>query len=243
MQNKAKRARQTPRFFAVTSLGHGRWYWVVWPSLTQLQSGSAATHVAEGIEETKAAAVDCALAAAGIDGEWVAAKYAQSYYRTCRQTSHGAEPQTMLQSLTFVYRDLQQPITGEWLSVPHRIAKRTRKYVYVERQPYDATAQTGSWLDYATELLRLDRAMLEAEGYAFAPVSEVGDPLFFMTPHGERIPPDCLAQLGLSLPCTAADVRAAFRRLAKDVHPDYGGSPAEFQSLRAAYEQALRFCR
>jgi hypothetical protein len=35
-------------FFAVTSLGKGRWYWVVRPSLEMVQSGESGSHVAEG---------------------------------------------------------------------------------------------------------------------------------------------------------------------------------------------------
>ena len=39
-------ARKT--FFAVTSLGKGCWYWVVWPSLEMVQTGESGSHVAEG---------------------------------------------------------------------------------------------------------------------------------------------------------------------------------------------------
>jgi hypothetical protein len=90
--------------------------------------------------------------------------------------------------------------------------------------------------------------MLEAEGYALAPISELDDPLFFTTPYQERLPAalygqiDCLTKLDLTYPCTAADVRAAYRRLAKAAHPDQGGGHEEFLALRVAYEQALRLC-
>ena len=43
-------------YFAVTSLGKDRWYWVVWPSLEMVQSGQSGAHVAEGYERAKAEA-------------------------------------------------------------------------------------------------------------------------------------------------------------------------------------------
>ena len=45
--------------------------------------------------------------------------------------------------------------------------------------------------------------------------------------------------LGLSLPCTAADVRRAYRRLALKHHPDRGGTDAEFNAITKAYDAAL----
>ena len=74
--------RRKKTFFAIASLGKKRWYWVVWPSLELLQSSEELVrHVADGYERTKAEAVDRALEMAGMDGEWVAAKYAKLYRR------------------------------------------------------------------------------------------------------------------------------------------------------------------
>lgn len=52
---------------------------------------------------------------------------------------------------------------------------------------------------------------------------------------------DCLAALGLSLPCTQSDVRRAYKRLAKTAHPDLGGSHQAFIKLKQAHDSALRF--
>ena len=52
-------------------------------------------------------------------------------------------------------------------------------------------------------------------------------------------PPRCLVILGLLPPCTAAEVRAAYRRLALVTHPDVGGSDDEFREIEGAYRQAL----
>jgi hypothetical protein len=79
MPSPEARAKLRQTFFAVASVGADRWYWVVWPSLVQLQAGEVSPHLAEGYEKTKASAVDRALEVAGMNGEWVAAKYARQY--------------------------------------------------------------------------------------------------------------------------------------------------------------------
>jgi hypothetical protein len=244
--------QRAKRFFAVAAVGKGRWYWVVWPALEALQGGSAAGHVAAGYEASKAEAVDQALAVAGLHGEWVEAKYARSYHRqqsrTSRQTA--AETGAAPARLAFLYRDVQDPDTGEWLSLPHRVVRQTSHYVYVEQQPYDPARLSGSWLDHQRSTFRLSRLSLEQEGYALAPLLEtLDDPLFFTHPYPERLAqhsgqaPDCFKRLNLPFPCTVAEVKAAYRRLVKQVHPDRGGHHDEFLALQAAYEQALRLCR
>ena len=75
--------------------------------------------------------------------------------------------------------------------------------------------------------------MLEQEGYALAPITEIDDPLFFTGPYQERLvqftdqAPAALTLLGLSLPCTMAQVKAAYRKRVKQFHPDHGGSHEE----------------
>lgn len=44
--------------------------------------------------------------------------------------------------------------------------------------------------------------------------------------------------LGLNLPVTRGEIETAYRRLAKQRHPDVGGSDDEMAELNAAYEQA-----
>jgi hypothetical protein len=231
-------------YFAVTSLGKDRWYWVVWPLLEMVRFGESGMHLAEGYERAKAEAVDRALEVAGMHGEWVAAKYAKAYHR--RHSQERRPPET----LAFLYHDMRDKSTGEWRSVPYRIARRTRKYIYVEQKPYEPERLVGSWLDRDAPTFRLDRAMLEQRGYAFVPVTaDVDDPLFFTVPYRERVVqykgplPACFSLLGLSFPCTVAEVKAAYRDLAKRAHPDRGGSHGEFLKLQAGYEQALHLCR
>src|SRR5215207_8240319 len=73
------------RFFAITSLDRSRWYWVVWPSLDELQTSvNPLFHIAEGVEKTKAAAVEKALEVGGRYATWIAAKYAKAYHHNTK---------------------------------------------------------------------------------------------------------------------------------------------------------------
>jgi len=51
--------------------------------------------------------------------------------------------------------------------------------------------------------------------------------------------PRCILALGLTLPCTADDIRAAYRRKVKLMHPDLGGDRREFLRLQSHFEQAI----
>jgi hypothetical protein len=237
-------------YFAITSLGGRRWYWVVWPSRQAMLRGHTSPHLAEGYAAIKAIAVEQALDAAGFDGEWVAAKYALQYHRAQRARERGEPGAGAPTAQEFLYRDVEDPASGEVSSAPYRVRRRTKSYVFVEQEPYDPSRLTGSWADHGTATFRLSREALERDGYAFVPVTvDTDDPLFFATPYHERIThrgaasPACLATLGLSLPCTVAQVRAAYRERVRQAHPDQGGSHEAFIALQAAYEEALRLCR
>lgn len=238
--------------FAVTSLGRNRWYWVVWPSLAQLQSGKLERHVADGYTTNKADAVDQALAAAGIYGRWVAAKFARQYHRQRQQTKRVGDEEeehnTVVPTVqTFLYRDVQDPETGYWVSIPYRVIKRTARYVYVERHPYSLEQLTGSWADFEAKTYRLDRQMLEQAGYAFLPLLDGEDPLFFSTPYAERV--DVGGDAGANLLAVFSDVssieemKSIYRRLARRFHPDRGGTHQDFLALQSAYKRALQLLR
>lgn len=47
-------------------------------------------------------------------------------------------------------------------------------------------------------------------------------------------------RLGLTEQATEAEVKAAWRDLARQLHPDLGGDPEIFQATHAAYTDALR---
>ncbi|MFP6685696.1 MAG: J domain-containing protein [Polyangiaceae bacterium] len=59
------------------------------------------------------------------------------------------------------------------------------------------------------------------------------------TPEGATVA-GCFRVLGLRGPCTVADIKRAFRRCARELHPDTPtGSHAAFVALGRAYAQAL----
>ena len=51
---------------------------------------------------------------------------------------------------------------------------------------------------------------------------------------------DAFARLGLAPGATLDDVRAARRRLAKQVHPDHGGDAAAMRALNATFDAAVK---
>lgn len=55
--------------------------------------------------------------------------------------------------------------------------------------------------------------------------------------------PACLRAFGLELPCTEEEVLAAYRELAKTMHPDRGGDLQQFLQLQKHFEQALALVR
>lgn len=52
--------------------------------------------------------------------------------------------------------------------------------------------------------------------------------------------PAAAAALGLGWPCTAAELKAAWRRFAKAAHPDQGGTVEAFRAGKAAHETLAR---
>lgn len=55
--------------------------------------------------------------------------------------------------------------------------------------------------------------------------------------------PTCLKGLNLCLPCSEAEVMAAYREMAKSLHPDRGGDLQNFLQLQRQFEQALQLVR
>jgi hypothetical protein len=133
--------------------------------------------------------------------------------------------------------------------LPYLIVKRTPKYVYVAASPSQLGGQASHWASVTDERIRLDRAAVEQWGYAFVSFGDADryaleEPLFYTTPYSTRVgeafgQQDCFALLELAPPYTVAAVKGAYRRLAKQHHPDRGGAAARFLALQMAYRQAL----
>jgi hypothetical protein len=251
-----KPEKEKRRFVAITSLSKSRWYWVIWPSLEEIQaSAEPLLHIGEGYEKTKAEAVERALELAGRYAEWIAAKYARIYHRNKtsakrRRRNPGTPEHSNIPNLhEFLYRDVYEPKSKQWVPVPHRVARRTRKFVFIEQRPYSPDELTGSWFDRGSPTFRLNRRMLEQEGYAFVPATayaDDADEIYFSNEYTKAPVPaqiKCIQMLNLSWPCTEAEVKGAYRKLVKSAHPDGGGSQELFLVLQEAYEQALQLCR
>ncbi len=121
---------------------------------------------------------------------------------------------------TVRYLYCRNGLSGQWDR--HAVVRIAPKHIYIEF--------------LVGPPLRLDRAHLERHGWAPAGQRYWGLP-FFVEPDDHHA---CLRRLGLSWPTTAAQVRRAYRRLARSSHPDAGGREEEFVELVSAYEQALR---
>src|SRR5688572_15399914 len=121
---KASRGTGEKQTFAVASLGHGRWYWVVWPALAQVAVGEASPSVRDGVAPSKLEAIDQALAVAGDDAQWLAAAYARRHYANRSQS----KPTTTIAKQEFLYYDMRVRMAGGekgWRSLPYLIVKRT----------------------------------------------------------------------------------------------------------------------
>ncbi len=55
--------------------------------------------------------------------------------------------------------------------------------------------------------------------------------------------PGCLRSLGLELPCSEAEVKRAYHKLAETLHPDRGGDRQRFLLLQEQFETAILFVR
>ena len=256
MKNDKEPQKEKIRYFAITYLGKDRWYWVVWPSLDEIRtSDEPLLQVGEGYEKTKTDAAERALGLAGKYAEWIAAKYARIYHHNKTGVKHRgpnphmAERPDAPKMNEFLYRDVYDAKRRQWVPVPHRVVKRTRKFVYVEQNPYSPAELTGSWLDAKHQTFRLDRWMVEHEGYAFVPATAYIEDAeeFYFTDERTKAPEKpqikCIQVLNLSWPCTEEDVKEAYRKLVKSAHPDGGGNHEKFLALQEAYEQALVLCR
>ncbi len=54
-----------------------------------------------------------------------------------------------------------------------------------------------------------------------------------------RETPPAIAALGLRLPCSEDDLKRAYRKRVKRLHPDHGGDERRFLQLQAQFEEAL----
>lgn len=124
--------------------------------------------------------------------------------------------------------------------VPYRIVAVTAKRIKVVLLADSINGRVANELD--RKPIFLDRAVLERDGknyhtrfyeffYATKPASD---------PERGDLLPNAPSILNLPAFYTEADVRRAYKRLARTAHPDNGGSNAAFIELKAAHDEALR---
>lgn len=53
--------------------------------------------------------------------------------------------------------------------------------------------------------------------------------------------PACMRRLGLEMPCSKDDIKRRYREMAKELHPDNGGSPIAFSQLRQSFDEAMTY--
>jgi hypothetical protein len=241
-------------------LGNGRVYWVVEELGTEpvLAEGLAAS-----FEEAEAAA-KAAFDAIRRPGDLVDrqtnrrhrhSRWARERYRRKCQARRRADarPGTGGRRVEYTYTyyasqwDAYEPV---WYAYP--ILKRTARGVWVSprrcRVEDLGTEREDWWGDAFDERSAyvLDRDDFEREGRAYS--RRKGD-FFYAEPksanEGREVVADSLANradldvLGLSWPCTTADVKGAYRRLVLRHHPDVGGTDGEFRRVNEAYERVL----
>ncbi|MGL4512112.1 MAG: J domain-containing protein [Lacipirellulaceae bacterium] len=83
-------------------------------------------------------------------------------------------------------------------------------------------------LDYRAYLRSLRRALVAITGVTS------GLPYW-----ARRHRPDCFIELGVEPTAKRSEVLAAYRRRAKEVHPDLGGDRKSFDKVQAAFREAI----
>jgi hypothetical protein len=149
---------------------------------------------------------------------------------------------TDAKEIEYLYVDYE----GDYIdgSVAHRIIKKTANRVYVARYPVRSPNEDDKWEEdgqtyHDVETIVLDRRKLETEGHAH---SRRCHESFHTTPWETRhrpATPQYLDLLGLEGGASAETIKVAYRRLAKEHHPDHGGNAEEFKRLQEAYEMAM----
>jgi len=207
-----------------------RWFWCVAAEYTEDPQYT-------GFSDTPEVALDDAKKVAGeVDqiGNWKARMALRQ-----RRAEKLREKESNTQDahhLEFVYS-----CWGENSHHKHRIIKKTKKQIVVEKAPFHrARKRDGTWRDFDVEKFILPREEFEREGkYWHRHTDWYESPEVYRRERQERVVPDCFKALGLTGSATRKDIQQAFRKLALKHHPDVGGDPEEFKRLHGHYEDAL----
>ncbi|WP_337173685.1 hypothetical protein [Paludisphaera sp.] len=248
--------------YACCSVGIGRWCWLVWASESDAREG--AKPLATGYEKNAKAAEEKAAEAAGDGGKRLPSKWASASKRggpARAPDDQGREkPRSRLSRrppakearpapLAFLYAVSeagQAGSLGEVTVARHRIVRRTAGKMYIDREPYREEDLPGDGAGDAeapkAPSLSIDRETLRREGR----VTHHGTDFYVSEEKGvQGVHADLASRhpwsvvLDVGFPCSRESIKAAYRRLAREKHPDAGGKPAEFQAVERAYREAL----
>lgn len=126
-------------------------------------------------------------------------------------------------------------IGGEWDNTKRDLFERE----WFQHVPRETLDRDGVWVempDMSTYYL-LGPTVIEAHAREWAAYKERLDG---RAPKGKDPISEAAFVLGVEVPCTKAEVKAAYRKRSKTAHPDKGGSPEEFNKIRDAYETLLK---
>lgn len=223
--------------FSRCSVGKSRWYWVV--SANDLDIVEDKQPLGQGMSSSPEEALKQAqeqFGAVRCVGNWLATEYRkmQIAARSMQRTT---------QSTDALGNDLAYYCDDGFVE-PHRVVKRTAKYIFVETEPV-YYAYTKGWRAYARKTFKLDRETFERTGRAVRSGrwerTYYADPSVYQAERLTASTPPCLATLKLSQNATVSQVKSAYKKLARTVHPDGGGDAEQFKQLNSAYLEALEF--
>jgi DnaJ-domain-containing protein 1 len=227
-----------------TRIGRNRFHWVAYDD----RIGSDGCQVvdqgyAASLAEADASARE-ALAAAGM---YQARRMSPNFRKSTREESprrsRSAKP--LRERLREYLYTRQLGESDENIIAAHMVLRKTAKRVYVTRRScgVDQLGTEDERWEENESVFALDRIKLERDGSVYSSNHRLSD--FFASREaalGDSPRPGEAAfrLLGIQPPCSLEDIKAAYRRKALEVHPDRGGSPADFQAVEAAYRRLHR---
>jgi hypothetical protein len=242
-------------FYAVCKLGPSRFFWVAWPAENIHECYDRP--IGHGYAAIEAAAITAALALTETGAKCFPKGWAANYHRKIaaqRRTEKlraGPSADTGAAPAEYLYNRWWDNEDCETRYAPHRIIKKTKRRIFIDREDAQRGEWYAKWVAEHSEDLRtiaLDRATLERDGKASSGRGYFND--YYTKEAMEREIADrerarglsapCITALGLSWPCTLADVKRTWRELARKLHPDHGGDADAFRDMRSHYEAALQ---
>ncbi len=146
--------------------------------------------------------------------------------------------------IEYLYSYHDSEIGGGTYWTSHQIIKKTAKRIFIaDRDSESLSLETLAKNPEYLKLIQLDRQKLESEGRIYRDwtsyYTEAGKQRYLEQDYQPRRQP-CFEFLGLSSNCSRQDIKRAYRRVARELHPDKGGDARQFIALKENYERALQ---